>query len=394
MKSLVVFSHLRWDFVQRRPQHLLSRLARRWRVIYIEEPLAGSSRNGLEVIDVAEGVQVWRPQVTGAAPGFHDDHLPVLQKLIAEALHDKGIADYWAWMYTPMALSLATAIGPRGLVYDCVEDLSTCKDAPRQLVLRENLLFKLADLVFAGGHSIYNAKRHRHPEVHCFPNGVDAAHFAGNRAEHPLQAAIAHPRLGYCGVIDAHINLELIDAIAKGRADWNLVMAGPTAGIEPAALPRRDNIHWLGRQEYADLPALIAGWDVCLLPYSLDDATHFINPGKTLEYMACGRPVVSTSIRDVVEAYGQVVRIADTPEGFIADCDMIMQRTAAERQEHARALAEIVARSSWEATADEMAELIAQADDLVDDGGAFARPTPLTDAAQTLPQRAPARAGA
>lgn len=382
MKSLVAFSHLRWDAMRQRPQHLLSRLARHWRVIVIEEPVPGSDRNGLAVFEPEEGVQVWRPHLVGDAPGFHDDHLPVLHKLVTGSLQGQGIADYWLWFCTPVALPLASGLSPRGVVYDCMQELSCLRNAPRQLVQRENALFKKADLVFAAGRSIYEAKRHRHPEVHCFPNSVDAEHFSGVHGEHRLQAAIPHPRLGYQGMIDDRLNLELVAAVAKARPEWNIVMAGPLAGIDAATLPRADNVHWLGSQDYDDLPALISGWDVCLMPYSLNEATQCISPSKTLEYMACGRPVVSTSIRDVVEAYGQVVRIADTPEGFIADCEMLMQRTPAECAQHARALADMVARSSWDATANAIAELMAQADDLAD-AAAFVHARPAASEPST-----------
>jgi glycosyltransferase involved in cell wall biosynthesis len=203
--------------------------------------------------------------------------------------------------------------------------------------------------------------------------------------EHPLHADIPRPRLGYCGVIDERINLDLVDAIAKARPEWNIVMVGPTAKIDPEQLPRRDNIHWLGQQSYDDLPRFIKGWDVCLMPFALNDATKFISPTKTLEYMACGRPSVSTSIRDVVEPYGHVVRIADTPEGFIADCEMIMARTPAEQEEHARELAAIVARTSWDRTADAMAELIEQADELAQ-SVAFVKSQPAADEAAAMPR--------
>jgi glycosyltransferase involved in cell wall biosynthesis len=139
-------------------------------------------------------------------------------------------------------------------------------------------------------------------------------------------------------------------------------MVGPTAKIDPHALPRRHNIHWLGQQSYDDLPAFISGWDVCLMPFALNDATKYISPTKTLEYMACGKPSVSTSIRDVVEPYGHVVCIADTPQGFVSDCEVILARTPAEQAAHAQELQEIVARTSWDSTAHAMAELIAQAD--------------------------------
>jgi glycosyltransferase involved in cell wall biosynthesis len=366
MNSLVVFSHLRWNFVYQRPQHLLSRLAKRWRVIFVEEPVLKADRNELEVFEPAPNVQVWRPHVTGDAPGFHDDHLPALQKMVSDAMRENQVSDYWVWFYTPMALPLANGLTPRGIVYDCMDELSHFRGAPRQLVQRENALFKIADLVFTGGRSIYNNKRSRHPDVHCFPSSVDARHFRETQGEHPLHAEIPRPRLGYCGVIDERINLNLIDAIAKARPEWNVVMVGPTAKIDPADLPRHDNIHWLGQQGYEDLPKFIKGWDVCLMPFALNDATKFISPTKTLEYMACGKPAVSTSIRDVVEPYGHVVRIADTPEGFIADIEMIMARTHEEQEEHQRELAEIVARTSWDNTANAMAELIVQADELVE----------------------------
>jgi glycosyltransferase involved in cell wall biosynthesis len=362
MKTIIVFSHLRWNFVYQRPQHIQSRLALHWRIIFIEEPVTHAEQPRLERFEPAPGVEVWRPHVTGDVPGFHDDHLPVLQSLIAEAIHEQSVTDYWVWFYTPMAVPLATRLSPRGVVYDCMDELTAFKNAPRQLVQRENALFRMADLVFTGGRSLYNAKRGRHPDVHCFPSSVDARHFSPVRHEHALQSRIPYPRLGYCGVIDERIDLELIDGIAQARPHWHIVMVGPTAKIDPATLPDRPNIHWLGQQGYGDLPALISGWDVCLLPFALNESTRYISPTKTVEYMACGRPSVSTPIKDVVEPYGHVVPIADNLGDFVAACEGILQRTLAEQVAHARALTEIVARTSWDATAQAMGELIVKAD--------------------------------
>jgi hypothetical protein len=374
MKSLVVFSHLRWNFVYQRPQHLLSRLAQRWRVIFVEEPMLRAGQNELERFDPAPNVQVWRPHVTGDAPGFHDDHLPALQRMVADAMAEEQVTDYWVWFYTPMALPMATDLSPRGVVYDCMDELTLFKHAPRQLVQRENALFKMADLVFTGGPSLYNSKRSRHPDVHCFPSSVDAAHFARIEGEHPLLAGIAHPRLGYCGVIDERLNLDLIDGMAQRHPEWQIVMVGPVVKIDPATLPQRPNIHWLGQQSYDDLPRFISNWDVCLLPFALNDATKFISPTKTLEYMACGRPSVSTSIKDVVEPYGHVVSIADTVEDFTAACEAILARSPDERKAHGAQLAEIVARTSWDATAQAMGELIAALDQLRVDTGTVVAP--------------------
>ena len=362
MKTLVVFSHLRWQFVYQRPQHLLSRLGMYWRVIFIEEPLPQAAEAHIERSAPAPGVQVWRPHVTGDAVGFHDDHLPTLQQLVADAMQEQDIFDYWVWFYTPMAYPLAAELSPRGIVYDCMDELTAFKSAPRQLVQRENALFKAADLVFTGGRSLYAAKRGRHPSVHCFPSSVDAQHFAGTRTDHPLQAALSRPRLGYCGVIDERVDLELVAAMAQARPDWQIVMVGPVVKIDPAGLPRHANIHWLGQQSYDDLPAFISGWDVCLLPFALNEATRYISPTKTLEYMACGRPSVSTPIKDVVEPYRHVVAIAGNAADFIAACDAILRRTQQQQAAHAMAVAEIVARTSWAITAQAMAKLIAQVD--------------------------------
>lgn len=362
MKSLVVFSHLRWNFVYQRPQHLLSRLAQRWPVIFIEEPIPNSAEDRMEHIAAAPGVEVWRPHVRGAAHGFHPDHKAVLQRLVARCIAEQRINDYWIWFYTPMALPMADKLEPDGIIYDCMDELSMFRGAPKELIDQETALFKSADVVFTGGRSLYNAKKSRHANVHCFPSSVDALHFRQGAADHPLQQDIPHPRLGYCGVIDERIDLDLIAGVADQRPDWQIVMVGPVVKIDPASCPKRPNIHWLGQQGYNDLPAFINGWDVCLLPFALNESTRFISPTKTLEYMACGKPSVSTSIRDVVEPYGHVVPIKADAAGFVQACEDIMARDAAAKARHDGAVAEIIARTSWDATAAAMGELVARAE--------------------------------
>ncbi|HYD76104.1 glycosyltransferase family 1 protein [Ramlibacter sp.] len=362
MQTLIVFSHLRWNFVYQRPQHLLSRLARRWPVVFIEEPVPGSERDHLEPIEAAPGVQVWRPHVRGSAYGFHPEHQAVLQRLIGAALRRADVRDYWLWFYTPMALPLTGLFEPGGVVYDCMDELSLFRGAPRELVEQEEALFRTADVVFTGGRSLYNAKRDRHSDVHCFPSSVDAEHFRRGAADHSLQASLRRPRIGYSGVIDERIDLDLIAGMADARPGWDFVMVGPVVKIDPASVPRRDNIHWLGQQAYDDLPAFINGWDVCLLPFALNESTRFISPTKTLEYMACGRPAVSTAIRDVVEPYGHVVPIREDAGGFVQACEAFLHASAAERAGHEAALAGIIARTSWDRTAAAMADLVARAE--------------------------------
>ena len=361
MTTMIVFSHLRWDFVYQRPQQLLSRLAKRFSVVFVEEPVPNAERAALERLQPCVGVEVLRPHLTGSAPGFHDEHIPQLQSMLADYLKARALNDYWLWFYTPMAMPLAAGLQPGGVVYDCMDELAAFRHAPRQLLQRENALFKMADLVFTGGQSLFESKRDRHPQVHCFPSSVDAAHFskaAHDTLEHPAQAHIGKPRIGYCGVIDERVDLGIVDALSQAHADWQIVMVGPVVKIDPASLPQRDNIHWLGQQDYADLPALIGGWDVCMMPFALNEATRYISPTKTLEYMAAGKPVVSTPIRDVVTPYAGIVAIADTPEAFVAACEHALAQTPEARAEAAAARAALVAGTSWDRTAARMAELI------------------------------------
>jgi UDP-galactopyranose mutase len=249
---------------------------------------------------------------------------------------------------------------PLATVYDCMDELSAFKGAPRALKEYEAELFARADLVYTGGQSLYEAKRDQHKNVYAFPSSIDAAHFAQARCvtEEPSdQAGIPHPRLGFFGVIDERMDIELLDKIAAERPDWHLVMVGPVVKIDPADLPRRDNIHYLGGKSYQELPKYLAGWDVALLPFALNESTRFISPTKTPEYLTAGCPVVSTSIRDVVRPYGEqgLVHIADTPTEFIAGIEAAMKEDASARM---REVDSFLAQTSWDQTWGRMNELI------------------------------------
>jgi protoporphyrinogen oxidase/glycosyltransferase involved in cell wall biosynthesis len=357
---LIVFSHLRWDFVYQRPQHLLTRLARHQRVYFFEEPIQADGPPSLEVTEPVPNVRVVRPHTPVRAHGFHDDQLPVLQSLLADLIAAEGLDDYAIWFYTPMALPLAQQLNPNAVVYDCMDELSAFMNAPKQLLQRENALLKAADVVFTGGPSLHRAKKDRHPVVHCFPSSVDSRHFEGARdgADHPAQAQLPRPRIGFYGVVDERIDLALLAGVADARPDWQLVMVGPVVKIDPATLPRRPNIHYFGQQRYEDLPAFVAGWDVCMLPFALNESTRHISPTKTLEYMAAAKPIVSTPITDVAEPHGDVVRIAAGVDAFVAACEQSLVEQGETRAAREAAMRERIARTSWDATAEQMREIL------------------------------------
>jgi glycosyltransferase involved in cell wall biosynthesis len=359
MTTVIVFSHLRWDFVYQRPQHLLSRLAENCSIIFIEEPVFHEHDSFMESSSPMPNVTVLKPYTPVDAPGFHDEQLPHLIKLMRQSVSIDE--DHIAWFYTPMALPLLQELNPALVVYDCMDELSAFKNAPKQMLQRENALLKRADLVFTGGPSLYRAKRRRHPNVYCFPSSVDLVHFeqALDRSNtHPAHEGIPGPRLGYYGVIDERIDLELIARIADARPEWQVVLAGPVAKIDPAILPRRHNIHYLGHQPYKALPHLLAGWNVCLLPFALNESTRFISPTKTLEYMAAELPIVSTPITDVLELYGDVISVAASIPAFIKACETALLTTPTGHQRDVLKMRELVVKTSWESTAEKMYELV------------------------------------
>jgi len=362
--DLVCFSHLRWDFVYQRPQHLLTRFAKTRRVIFVEEPIATSDNSWcLEISKRECGVWVVVPRLPEA---ISEKEAIALQKLLLDALFaDAQIQAPVLWYYTPMAIPFTHHLRASAVVYDCMDELSAFKGAHPELQNRESHLFSLADLVFTGGRSLYAAKQHQHSDVHAFPSSIDVAHFtqARNSVDEPLdQATIPHPRLGFYGVIDERMDLDLLDGIAQARPDWHLVIVGPVVKIDPATLPRQANIHYLGGKSYQELPSYLAGWDVALLPFARNESTRFISPTKTPEYLAAGKPVVSTSIRDVVRPYGdeKLVHIADTVPEFVEAIAVALDQGQSDTTWLDR-VDSFLSLNSWDRTWQQMNDLIESA---------------------------------
>jgi glycosyltransferase involved in cell wall biosynthesis len=359
--DLICLSHLRWDFVYQRPQHLMNRFARHARVFYVEEPVFDSDVPRLEVSTRPTGVRVVVPHLP---PGLSEAEANAAEQalLIDDLLMEYEITDYALWYYTPMALAFTQHLEPLAIVYDCMDELSAFKDAPRVLKEREAELMQRADLVFTGGYSLYEAKRALHRRVYPFPSSIETAHFAQAREwekEPADQFDIPHPRLGFFGVIDERMDIELLAGMADARPDWHFVMLGPVVKIDPASLPRRPNIHYLGGKTYQELPAYVAGWDVALLTFADNEATRYISPTKTPEYLAAGRPVISTPIRDVVRPYGQqgLVKIAANADEFIRAAEEFLSGDF-ERAAWLGRVDAFLSQMSWDQTWRRMAQLV------------------------------------
>jgi UDP-galactopyranose mutase len=363
--TLICFSHLRWNFVFQRPQHLMSRFAHEMNVIYWEEPVdvAAGETPFLQVREADDAPNV-RIVVPHLPQGMPDDAREATLKRLLDAHLASHHGSLIAWYYTPMMLPFSKHVTPDVTVYDAMDELSKFKFAPEHLLDLEQELIDRADVVFTGGSSLYEAKKDRHDNVHCFPSSVDRAHFCKARARQfdpGDQEDLPKPRLGFYGVIDERFDIDLLSKVAEMRPDWSFVMVGPVVKIAPEDLPKRPNIHYLGGKTYGQLPAYLSGWDVALMPFAMNESTEFISPTKTPEYLAGGKPVVSTPIRDVVRHYGGLegVKIAATPEEFVAACEEALELS---RNPESGWLAEadlMLSASSWNTTQARMAGLIA-----------------------------------
>lgn len=326
---LFCFSHLRWGFVYQRPQHLMSRAAREFRTWYFEEPCFVDGPSVLRIQTDNSNVSVVTPLLPRGIDSF--ETYSALRTLLGRLIGNLRPRRLIAWYYTPMALRFTSELEPDRCVYDNMDELSSFACAPEGILEMEQRLMSRCDVVYVGGRSLYDAKKDRHNNIHVFPSSVDGAHFRQAREpqiEPPDQGRIPHPRIGFFGVIDERMNLEIVRGIAALRPDWHLVMIGPTAKIDPADLPRASNIHWLGCKDYSALPNYLAGWNAGFMPFALNESTRFISPTKTPEFLAAGIPVVSTPIADVVDPYGRAghVEIAADALGFVSAIEKMMGR--------------------------------------------------------------------
>ncbi|CCD91846.1 Glycosyltransferase [Bradyrhizobium sp. ORS 375] len=361
--GLICLSHLRWNFVYQRPQHLLSRAAALVDVFVFEEPIFDATEPTLVASDGGPGVQVLVPHLPPS------DNVEVIEaqqrELLNEFIDSKSFPELILWYYTPMALGFTSHLRPDLCVYDCMDELTAFRFAPPRLVEREIELLASCDVVFTGGQSLYDAKQDRHPHVHCCPSSIDKAHFAQARQlrgdSEPLdQAGIPPRRAGFFGVIDERMDMTLLQTMAAQAPDVQFVMIGPLAKIERSELPDLPNLHWLGPKQYRELPFYLAGWDCGIMPFARNESTRFISPTKTPEYLAGGLPVVSTDINDVRRPYGELglVAIADTAEAFLHEV-----RRSIETRGDAHRLKRVdqfLSDKSWDFTFGKMVQVMRQ----------------------------------
>jgi len=355
MQNILCFSHLHWDFVYQRPQHLLTRFSKENNVYYFEEP-----RNGISdfyEMNLEDNVFIVKMYLEDN----DEDRKMRLEKLVNKVIADQNISSFLCWYYTPMALEYTSHLRPQVTVYDSMDELSAFRFAPPQLLTLEEELFKTADVVFTGGHTLYQAKKNRHQNIHPFPSSIDKYHFRAaryNTVDAPDQIHIPNPRFGFFGVIDERFDIEMLREVSARKPDWHFVIIGPVVKIDFNDLPRAENIHYLGPKKYSELPNYISHWDIALVLFALNESTEFISPTKTPEYLAAGIPVISTPIKDVIRPYGEnnLVYIADSAETFIACAEEELSKDS--KKEWLKKADEFLANESWDNTFEKMNLLI------------------------------------
>jgi hypothetical protein len=348
--DIICFSHLRWNFVYQRPQHLLSRFARQARVFFIEEPIFDTDHS-YHSIHEQNNVHVVTLHLE---EGLSSDEVVMkLRNMINGLLIEYRIGPFISWYYSPTALAFSHHLSPVLTVYDCMDELSAFKFAPPALKQFEQELFDRADIVFTGGVSLYEAKKNRHHTIFPFPSSIDKEHFYSARTNIPEpqdQSEIARPRLGFYGVVDERFNIDLLREVAEQKPLWNFVIVGPIIKIDPASLPRLNNIYYLGAKTYNELPHYLAGWDIAIMPFALNESTKYISPTKTPEFLCGGKPVISTSIKDVVTPYGDkgLVEIADTADEFVEAAEKLFEMK--NKQAWLQNVDEYLSALSWDNT--------------------------------------------
>jgi UDP-galactopyranose mutase len=333
----------------------MTRAARTRRVLFFEEPvIRPNTVRGFGLSHPHPNVTVATPYVPSQLEGQRLQE--ILSELLNRFLDSQRVESYLLWYYTPMALNFSRHLEPTVVIYDCMDQLSAFSGAPPELLDLERELISRCHAVLTGGLSLFEAKQRLHHRVFCFPSSVDVEHFMAARRScvEPIdQAAVPRPRLGYCGVIDERLDLPLIASLARARPQWQVILVGPVTKLDERQLPRAANIHYLGPKRYEELPVYLAGWDVALMPFARNDATRYISPTKTPEYLAAGKPVVSTSIRDVARTYGEwgLVRIADDVDDVLSAVDESMSEDPIQRLVRVDAF---LSQQSWDKTWDAM----------------------------------------
>jgi glycosyltransferase involved in cell wall biosynthesis len=358
----IVFSHLRWDFVTQRPQHIMNRLAKSSQIIFVEEPIEPEDGEGglVKMFKPSKNITVIQPLVQWS------EYTEKIGKFLRQHIRRQKWQKPRLWFYSPMFVEMAFEIPHSLIVHDCMDELSAFLGASPELLKNEHRLLEKADIVFTGGRSLYNSKKRLHDNVHCFPSSVDKEHFVQAllpKVKIPTEMRdIPEPRVGFYGVIDERVDFDLIAELAYLNPLVSFVMIGPVVKVDYAILPQRKNIYYLGGRNYSELPNYLKSFDIAMMPFALNKSTEFISPTKTLEFMAAKKPIISTAITDVAEVYPKEVTIVQNSLEFTSAIRSYLNESASARRLRQRQQTNVVEKTSWDRTVAEMEKMMNKAE--------------------------------
>ncbi len=359
--DLIVYSHLRWDHVTQRPQHLISRISKHRKTIFVEEAIVDPKYKAPHAKLIVQSNNLWVYKSFFPRKYSSKKFAEILAKNLRKLkFSPRPITWYYSAAYVDLDLYIPSSL----VIYDCMDELSAFNGAPKELINQEKKLLNIADVVFTGGKSLFEAKKKFNNQTFCFPSSVEAKHFEKalymtTKLPKPIKN-IPHPIVGYYGVIDERINYDLLEKIAKTNPHISFVMIGPTAKIDPHQLPQVANLYFLGQQPYQDLPGYLKAFDIAMMPFAINSATKFISPTKTLEYMAADKPIISTPIFDVKRDYSHVVQIIENSKQFSKSIEYFLNEKKADRNKRSIAQRKIIESTSWDKTAKSMQEIFLQ----------------------------------
>lgn len=327
-KRIVCLSSTRWSFLWQRPQQIMSRLCARHDILYVDPPFPvaeeqvrgiSNDESGTLIVKnlqtINDALQIFRPLEISrfSYPDLDSNELlkmnqELLQCQIQKALFQLGWQHPLLWLYDPRNVNLVDQLNPCGVIYDCVDSFRSFSWSHPHVSIWEEALVDRADVVLATSRALYQERLRKNRYTFLVPNAADYKHFSPWQGyEKPADiTAISRPRLGFIGAIYEWVDLELLQVIADKSPAWNLVLIGPKQhGLQ---LPERSNIHWLGQRGYAELPAYVHSFDVALIPFLVNETTQHANPIKFWEYLAAGKPVVSTLLPEIPDVPGVVWR--------------------------------------------------------------------------------------
>jgi len=354
---VVVFSHLRWEFVTQRPQHLMKRFSKHAQVLFVEESIPSDRKSPAHIFSPSKNITVMQPIVSS------DKYTIQVGKLIRNFMKQNKWDTPRLWFYSAMFVDMLYQVPHTQVIYDCMDELSAFLGAPESLVMNERLLLSKADTVFTGGKSLYESKRRLHDHVHCFPSSVDKHHFekalVSKKTSSPKDIErIPGKKVGFYGVIDERIDLNLLQELAVLNPDISFIMIGPVVKIAVNSLPNQKNIFYLGGKSYDQLPQYLKEFDIAMMPFALNNSTKFISPTKTLEFMAAKKPIISTPITDVAKIYPQEVTIAENSLEFSKAIRAYLAESVAAKKTREHRQTIVIDQTSWDATAKEMESIM------------------------------------